>query len=513
MYYGRKKGLIIGIIVAVVVILIAIIGVLVVLKTDLFKSNKTLFWKYASLQLESLELTQNMQLEEIEKLKAQNPYTLQGELTLSSSDEESDSLGNIKLNINEESDKTNEYSHINGKIAYENNTIFDLDYVKNDNVYALKSDEIVTAYLGVRNENLKVLFQKLGMQDTSSIPDEITLNNYSEILKFSKVDIEHIKETYSNVIANTITSESYSRQTGAILEKNGISYKTTSYRLDLSSEQIAAIFENILNTLKTDSITLNLIVEKAKLLGWEDDEITIEELTTKVDEAISEISKEEFEDISFVVYNYKGEAIESEVIVKNKSKTTIDAKKDNIEISYESYEEENNVTIVLINNVTTTRSNIQVRVDINGETQVNVDLINTGSAVERSLNTTYEIEIINEDIQGNITYSQTLEFIDELENMIELNETNVAILNDYSKEDLIALLQAIEERIVQVMNEKVQAIFTYNMMNNLNSNNSSQEEKDEMSVNTPADAIRNISQGQNNIYSPTESLYQSLNNM
>ena len=282
-----------------------------------------------------------------------------------------------------------------------------------------------------------------------------------------------------------------------MLEKNGTSYKTTSYRLDLRAEQISNILENILNTLKTDSITLNLIVEKAKLLGLTDDEITIENLTNAIDEAISELRQEEFQDIAFVVYNYKGEAIEAEVIVKSKSKTIIDAKKDNMKIVYESYEDKENIAIEITNKATTTQSNIQVKVDINGETQVNVDLINTGSATQRSLNTTCEIKIINEDTQGNISYNQTLEFIDELENMIELNETNSVVLNDYSKEDLTALLQAIQERTVQVMNEKIQQIVIYNMANVISNNNSLQNN---ISVNSPADAIRNISQGQNNIY-------------
>lgn len=470
MYYGRKKGIIIGIVVAIVVILIAIIGTFLVLKTDLFKSNKTLFWKYASLQLENFDQTPNIQLEEIEKLKMQSPYTYQGELTLDSGDEESSSLENIKLNIIGENDKTNEYSHVNTKINYANDTLFDVDYVKNDNVYALKSDEIVTAYLGVRNENLKVLFQKLGVQDTSSIPDQITANNYSEILKFSKVDLEHIKETYTNVIANNITSESYSRQTSAVIERDGASYNTTSYRLDLSSEQIESILENILNTLKTDSITLNLIVEKAKLLGLTEEEITIEDLTSAIDEAISGLEQEEFQDISFVVYNYKGETIQAEMIVRNQGKTTINAKKDNIKMIYESYEEENNVTIELVNNVTTTSSNIQVKMDINSETQVNVDLINTGSASQRSLNTTCEISVVSEETQVNATYNQTIEFIDELEETITLDETNSVVLNDYNAQDMKALIEAISARTQQVLGEKFQTILVNTIVSNMENN-------------------------------------------
>ena len=187
MYYGRKKGIIIGIVVAIVIILLAAISAFVVLKTDLFKSNETLFWKYAGAGLESFEQTPNIQLEEIEKLKMQSPYVIQGELQIGA--EETDSSQNVKLVINAENDKPNEYSHVNSKIEYANDTIFDLDYVKNDNVYALKSNEIVTAYLGVKNENLKVLFQKLGVQETTNIPDEIIPNDYSEILEFSEFKV------------------------------------------------------------------------------------------------------------------------------------------------------------------------------------------------------------------------------------------------------------------------------------------------------------------------------------
>lgn len=507
MYYGRKKGIIIGAVIAVVVILLTIISIVVVLKTDLFKSSKTLFWKYTSIQLESFEQTPNMQLQEIEKLKLQSPYILQGELTLDEDSEDTSTLPNIKLIVNAENDKTNEYSHIKSKIEYENNTMFDLDYVKNDNIYALKSDEIINGYLGIKNENLKVLFQKLGVQDTSSIPDEIAINNYSEIFKFSKEELEHIKETYKNVIENAITSESYSRQTGAILEKNGTSYKTTSYRLDLTSDQIVSIVQNILNTLKTDSITLNLIVEKAKLLGMTDEEITIEDLTTAIDEAISEISQEQFQDISFVVYNYKGKTIQAEVIAKNVSKTTICTQKGNTKIAYENYEEGNNITIEITSNLTTTQSNIETKIDIDNETQVNISIMNNGSASQKSLNTTCEIAVVNGENEVKATYNQTIEFVDELEETVTLDETNCVILNDYSKEDVTGLLEAIEERIVQVMNEKIQSIVAYSVMNNMQNNVTNNQNNN--STNSISDQIRNIGQG-NNIYNTADAFNQKF---
>lgn len=463
MYYGRKKGIIIGIVVAIVVILLAAISVFVVLKTDLFKSNKTLFWKYAGVQLESFEQTPNIQLEEIEKLKMQSPYVIQGELQIG--EEQTDTSENIKLIINSENDKPNEYAHVNSKIEYANEEIFDLDYVKNDNIYALKSNEIVTAYLGVKNENLKELFKKLGVLDVSNIPNEIILNDYSEILKLSEKDIEHIKETYTSVITNSLTNEDYSKQTGAILEKDGISYETTSYRLDLSKDKIVNIIQNLLTTLKSDSITLNLIVEKIKLLGTTDDELTIEDLTQAIDEAIEQLTQKEFEDISFVVYSYKGETIGAEIIVRNTGKATIYTQENSKKIIYEGYEEEEKITIELTNNITTTQSNIQLKINKNDETQINIDLINTGSANQKSLNTTCEISVGNEENEIKATYNQTIEFLDELEETITLDETNSVVLNDYNAQDLQALMEAITARTAEVIGKKFEELFADYMAN------------------------------------------------
>lgn len=477
MYYGRKKGIIIGIVVALVVILLATISVFVVLKTDLFKSNKTLFWKYAGAQLESFEQTPNIQLEEIEKLKMQSPYVTQGELQIGT--EETNTSQNIKLTINSENDRVNEYTHANSKIEFANNIIFDIDYVKNDNIYALKSDEIVTAYLGVKNENLKVLFQKLGVEGNFNIPDEIRLNDYSEVLKFSEKDLEHIKETYTEVITNSFTNENYSKQTGAILEKDGTSYETTSYRLDLSSEQIVNILQKILTTLKSDSITLNLIIEKIKILGITDEEITIDEVTGAIDEIIEELNQEEFQDISFVVYSYKGETIGAEVIVKNTGKATIYTQKNSKKIIYEGYEEEERVTIELINNVTTTQSNIQLIMNINDETQVNIDIINTGSANQRGLNTTCEISVVNEENEVKATYNQTIEFVDKLEETITLDETNSVVLNDYNAQDLKALMEAIMTRTSEVVGQKVQLIMSNLYTNILQKSNEARQMFDE----------------------------------
>lgn len=476
MYYGRKKGIIIGIVVAIVVVLIAVITLFIVMKTDLFKSNKTLFWKYMTSAIESTKIEPNTQFQDIEKMKLQSPYTFNGELTLNSNNETTNSnLEKIKLVIDGQADKENNYLYANSKIEYANTSIFNLEYKNTDNIYALKSDEIASAYIGIRNENLNVLLQKLGIDVIVDMPDTITTKNYSKLFEFSDEELQNISDTYKNVILNSISKDNYSRQTGAIIQKDGVTYDTTSYRLDLTGIQISEILVNILNTLKTDSITLNLIATKAKILELEDEYTTVDGIRSSIDNIIENIQKTEFLDISFVVYNYKGEAIMTEIIVRNEQKITMYNDNQRIKMTFEDLKLEPTygiATIEIANQVTTTKTDIVAKVNIDDELIVELNMINIGAATQGSVDTNCSITITNEGETIGLEYSQTLEFVNELENMQKLNETNCAILNDYSQEELTALIQALTNQISEVIGQKIQMILVNNIENNTINQNS-----------------------------------------
>lgn len=461
MYYGRKKWITIAI-VAVVVVILAVVATVVILNTDLFKSDKILFWKYIGQNLNNKQL-QNAQLEDIEKMKEQSPYTITGELLASSTDEElNNTLGKTILSIEGQTDKVNDYSHTNAKVQYADATIFNLDYTKSDDIYALKSDEIVTVYLGIRNENLKVLFQKLGLEDTSAIPDTITPVNLLELFKFSDEEIQHINETYTNIIVNSISEDSYSKQTEAVIEKDGVSYNTTSYRLDLTAVQISEIFVNVLNALKTDSITLNMLSTKLRTAGISEEYTTIEEINNMIDDIISEVQQTEFTDTSFVVYSYKGEKIATEILIRNEQKITIYNGETNTKIIAEDLTGSAQYKVLSIDltyQTASTQSNINIKISADNEDLLLLNLNNTGSAAHGILQTSCSITTYsNEGETLDLLYNQTLEFVSELEDMEKLDETNCAILNDYSQEQLASLTQAIINQIVTVYNQKAQML-------------------------------------------------------
>ena len=469
MYYGRKKGIIIAIIVVAIILVVGIGGTSLYMFTDLFKSNEKLFWKYMSKEIESIQITPNLQMQEIEKKKMQSPYIANSKVEFSSSNDEiNNNLQKIKLVSEGKVDKTNNYAYSENKLEYTNSTIFNLKYVQDEDIYALKSDEIVNAYVGVRNKNLNVLMQKLGMTANINIPDEIVPIDYSKITSLTDEEKTHISETYTEIIMENITKDCYSRQTEAVVEKDGVSYTTTSYRLDLSADLISNITLNILNTLKTDSVTLNLLATKANDLGLAEEYTTVDGIISTIDNIIENLENIDFIDISFVVYNYKGETIMSEVLLKNTSKITIYAD-DWINIKYENFEEDAEFDIMNIqiaSNNTTTQSSLNIKVSVDDEIEVTLDIINEGSVADEAITTNITGALTQNNERYEMTYIGTTEFVDELENIEDLNETNCAILNDYSQQDLNTLIQALMNQIITVFNQKAQMIGVLNTVVN-----------------------------------------------
>lgn len=257
-----------------------------------------------------------------------------------------------------------------------------------------------------------------------------------------------------------ITKDCYSRQTEAVVEKDGVSYTTTSYRLDLSADLISNIVLNILDTLKTDSITLNLIATKGADLGLAEEYTTVDGIISCVDNIIDNLENINFVDTSFVVYSYKGETIATEVLLKNTSKITIYT--DNtIKIEYENFEEDsefNVMDIEITRNNATTQSNLNIKVNVDDKTEVTLDISNTGSLADTTLDTTIAATIMQDNETYEMIYTGTTEFVNDLENIEELNETNCAILNDYSQQDLNTLMQALMNQIITVFNQKAQII-------------------------------------------------------
>jgi len=467
MYSGKKKGIIIAIIIILLLIVLGVGGFFVYATTDLFKSEQTLFLKYLGKSLEKIEYLENTQMEEVSKLQEKETYKVEGKGAISLGEDENSS--ELSLSINSNIDKSDTKAHTKATLNYRNDKydyeekLFEVEYAQTDNIHALKSDEIVTAYLGVENENLKVLAQKLGIYDTSYIPDSLKFININELLKLSNEEKSHIIQTYGNVLTQSTAKENYSKQSEVNVVKEGTTYVTTSYRLDLSAQQTKQIVIDMLEVLKEDSRTLNIIATKAKEIGLDENYTEINRLTTTIDNMISKIKSSNVfpeKSLSIVIYVKDGEVITTDIIIQNSVKINFynnitEGKNENVHLTIENLsgtDEFDIITIDIYSVMTSSKSAIELLINIDDEKNIEFYIENNGQASDGTIATLIEAIYSDSENTFGIKYEQEMVF-GEIDDIIKLSNSNCAILNNYTTEQL-------ETYIITPVSERIQTVFT-----------------------------------------------------
>ena len=472
MYYGRKKGIMIAIVSLFILIVVGGILTYLFLATDVFKSNDALFFKYLGQVIDEAQFTKNPQLAQIESLEAVNPYQTEGTLTfnidIEDKDAEINKLNNTEIKIASKFNKEEEKGYVRADVYSKQENVFTLEYANSNNIYALKSDEIVTAYIGVENDSLKKLSQSLFPQvDTTMVPNQVETQNYEELFKITDQEKAHIYETYMEVIKDNLPKSAFTKEKDTAIVRNGVSYNATGYRLNLNGGQIKALSVATLRTLKTDSITLNLLTTKAKILGLDERFTSVNELTKVIDEEITNIINSETnpEDISIIVYVQNGEAISTEFIVKNNVKFTLFTKTENASITRNllisnigASEDFGTIEINTVETRENSKSTLYGTVNMDDTNKFTLYVSNIGTANEGYLNTEIEATYEQENSSYHASYKQKLEFVDELQNMVLLNRTNCGVLNDYATERSNTLIDQIGERVLVVLAEKAEII-------------------------------------------------------
>ena len=187
MYYGRKKGIIMLLVLVLLILLLAAGAfAFVFLGTDLLKSNDEMFFKYMGKSISEMQISENTQLTSVLKLQQQQPYTVEGTLGMkfdgNGTYQTINENNRPKLEYIAKMDPIEEKGYAKFDLKANNSNIFSLEYANGNNIYALKSDEIVTAFIGIRNEDVDILAEKLGYPEGSA--SEVQFQNIYNLVYF-----------------------------------------------------------------------------------------------------------------------------------------------------------------------------------------------------------------------------------------------------------------------------------------------------------------------------------------
>ncbi len=408
------------------IIIIAVIAIIILgcavfawlyFGTDMFKSNKELFYKYAS-QFNLSDFFNIENYNNFSKRKQTETHSNSGAIGVQVTKGEQTISDNLQYSSNSDPPNNKASSELN--LIRNDQTILTMHYLKNQDLYGLKFDDLVKQYIVFENNNLKDFATKLGMQDTNSIPD-----------KFEKINIDINTEEFKNIFnnyLNTIVSK---------IPDGNYSKLDNGYKVELNSTQFKEIMQTVFETMKTDEQIYNNLISINKGLTFERYQNTIQILS---DNILAQIPDGVLGYINVNVYVQENNAVKLSIILPNTEisleKTNgLTLKINNLNLETQisktnSSEEQEKWSMVAI-----------LKEEGTEKARINAEFSRNGSLTSQNVSFNMNINITMaeySDYDSTISYSNNIDFTSgvEIENY---TEGNFAIINNYSSEQMESL--------------------------------------------------------------------------
>ncbi len=408
--------------------------------TDMLKTKKQLFFSY----LLSDDLTSDLKSEDLSKYleKEKNTaFSNKGEITANVKDngESSDAydlLSNGKIKLEGKVDNSQKKAEQEITVALAQGINVPIKIRRDGETYGIQSRLLYDKYIAVKNENLKSLFEKLGMDNSNEIPNQIDWEN----VQFTTEELQNIKDKYSRVFYNSVDNDMF--------EKSKVDGQT-KVTVNMTADQFVSIIEKMANELKNDE----------KLLNKLSDGTTIDELKKQIDEFVNtlkDVEHTEQDKMSISLYIKSRKLVKCEINTtdENGTETIATAEKEDNKLTvktFEANEMQNQISIAKDENADATTYTINVVTQDLGEgsnIQIKMGFKNLSKLddVEESIEATIEYGEDSNKSAMQINYNNTITFVQNTE-IESFNTDNAVVLNDISENELNNLLETIYENL------------------------------------------------------------------
>lgn len=476
----RGKRILVIFIIIILLLALAGIGAYLYIATDVFKSDKELFSKYISQNVETInQLADSQTQKTINDLNNQEKYeaTVKLKTTYSEGGEVSSSLNDLSATIDVQKDQADKYFYADGQVLLGDQKYLESELIKDQGTYGVRFTDVVKQFISVKDDNnLETVASDLGTDSLTLEKIMNVIDGTSDVEEevISDSDSQKLKEKYSKIIIDTISSGTFKSNKNAVITYNNNTVKTKAYTVTLSKEQVENMLVQILNQLKTESIILDkLDAQKEMYQGYIDQ--LIEKLTEETDVPEVKITVYEKDNVTIrTVFeiglnkvtventNTNGKINSKiQIAVVNSDKTdqySVNFSKENtdqqekFDIVVEIGEDDNKYTISLSNQMNKSGSDIQIDSSIN-----------------------YKKDILN----ATLDVISDIKIGSDFEKKQTLSDNNNFVLNDVDENVRKNIIQQLKVRVPEKANSRLELLinalgFGNNVENN-NTDNSNTE--------------------------------------
>lgn len=322
------------IIIAVVSVLVIVAAVLAILyfTTDIFDgifkkkgTPKEAFYEYlgktASGDMNYEQMLANLKKSQSESASAKGKMSMNVEFgsTLSEYNEIAKVLNKMEISFDSKTNpkNTNTYSAMN--VKYDGKDLGTFEVITDKDTMGIKFAEMYDKYLTLTMDELEELLEDAGMDmpttgSASYSMDNVDVNEIVEILEVSNDELTRIKDRYSNVLKDAIPEENYKSEKEKITV-NGKEVNATAYSVEISDKDLVNLVTKILESLKDDDATIELVVEKANKimdLAGENTKISKSQIKSMIEymlPSLKETDELTGEKMKITVYEHKDKTV------------------------------------------------------------------------------------------------------------------------------------------------------------------------------------------------------------
>lgn len=434
---NQKKNTKILLILIIIIVIIILAGVgILVFATDIFKSDKEMFFKYMADIGDSKKGFIDDGLKQYFEKKNNTPYNDEGEFSVNiSSDNEQkkfENVNNFNISFSGQVDTANSKAAQNMSLNYSNDVKFPINYKQIENKIGLQTKYVGSKFVAIETEKLNKLSEDL--DDVESYGEMV-----DKLQKMGKVELtedekSHIKDTYITVINQQLEKDKFSK-----VKESDMS----GYKLSLTGTDLQNVLVKLLETLKNDQTTVDKLNEYLKI-----QKNSAKITASQIDDAIKSIKDDtDFSDKNFEIAVYQKNRDVCKLVIETTEGTIaiekkIEGNQQNIVVSYEMKEDKKSKISFSAN-----FENLESLQNI----KENYELIMSLPEVAESSTTT---DVDSEVVVYKYNFSNDVNFTDSA-TVEDFSSDNSLMLTDYDSDQVSSFLNAVVERISEVNEQQM----------------------------------------------------------
>ena len=434
---NQKKNTKILLILIIIIVIIILAGVgILVFATDIFKSDKEMFFKYIADIGDSKKGFIDDGLKQYFEKKNNTPYNDEGEFSVNiSSDNEQkkfENVNNFNISFSGQVDTANSKAAQNISLNYSNDVKFPINYKQIENKIGLQTKYVGSKFVAIETEKLNKFSEDL--DDVESYGEMV-----DKLQKMGKVELtedekSHIKDTYITVINQQLEKDKFSK-----VKESDMS----GYKLSLTGTDLQNVLVKLLETLKNDQTTVDKLNEYLKI-----QKNSAKITASQIDDAIKSIKDDtDFSDKNFEIAVYQKNRDVCKLVIETTEGTIaiekkIEGNQQNIVVSYEMKEDKKSKISFSAN-----FENLESLQNI----KENYELIMSLPEVAESSTTT---DVDSEVVVYKYNFSNDVNFTDSA-TVEDFSSDNSLMLTDYDSDQVSSFLNAVVERISEVNEQQM----------------------------------------------------------